>query len=87
MGATDMGRRTFTVKAEWDDEAAVWYVADSDVPGLSGEGATLDALLEKLRDRIPELVALNRHLIGADIDPCLPIHLMAERMERMVGRC
>ena len=43
----------------WDDEAGVWYVADSDVPGLAAEAPTLDELHAVLRDRIPELIEAN----------------------------
>ena len=82
-----MQTRTFNVKAGWDEKAGVWCVSESDVPGLVAEAVSVEALWEKLRDLIPDLVRLNRHLIDADIDPCLPVHLMAERSERMVGRC
>ena len=82
-----MTAHTFTVHAEWDHEAEVWFVSDSDVPGLAAEAPTTEALLDKLRVLIPELVEMNRHLIDFDLDPSLPIHLMTERTERMVGRC
>ena len=82
-----MPTHTFTVHAEWDHEAEVWFVADSDVPGLAAEATTTEALLEKLRVLVPELVELNRHLITFDIAPGMPIHLMSERTERMVERC
>ena len=32
--------RTVTVKAEWDDEAQVWYVKKSNLPGLHIEADT-----------------------------------------------
>jgi hypothetical protein len=51
--------KTFTVECEWDDEAKVWFISDSDVPGLSGEATTVEELSELLRSRIPELLALN----------------------------
>ena len=54
----------YTVTCEWDDEARVWYVADSDVPGLATEAATLEQLEAKLATMIPELVELN--VPGAD---------------------
>ena len=54
-----MEQLTFTVTYEWDEEAHVWYVSDSNVPGLSGEAPT-EAAMEKLLDeRIPELLRLN----------------------------
>jgi predicted RNase H-like HicB family nuclease len=53
--------RSFTVTAKWDEEAKVWYVADSDVPGLATEAPSVDALLEKLKVMIPEMLELNEH--------------------------
>jgi hypothetical protein len=79
-----MANYSFTVRAEWDHEAELWYVADSDIPGLAAEAPTTEALLVKLRILIPELVELNRHLISVNIDPYLPIHLMSERIEQMI---
>ena len=46
-----------------DDEAGVWYVSDTNVPGLAAEADTLPQLLAKLRHLIPELLQLNRHLL------------------------
>lgn len=77
----------FMIRAHWDEEAKVWFVAESDIPGLSAEGETVEILYSKLCERIPELVALNRHLIDWEPDGDLPIHLMAERMDKVrVGR-
>lgn len=45
-------RRHVVVRAAWDDEARVWYVQDSDVPGLSTEADTL----EELRCKIPVII-------------------------------
>ena len=72
-----MPRRIFEIHAAWDDEAQVWYVVESDVPGLAAEAPTAEALVEKLRTIVPELVALNRHKIDFDFDPAIPVHLMA----------
>jgi predicted RNase H-like HicB family nuclease len=52
----------FHVWIAWDDEASVWYVRDSDLPGLVAEGETVDALREKLLPRVKEIAALNQHL-------------------------
>src|SRR5687768_348290 len=51
--------RIFNISCEWDEEAHVWSIVDSDVPGLVGEAATVEALGELLRCRIPELLELN----------------------------
>ena len=36
---------SFFIKAEWDDEAKVWYIADADVPGLAAESSDIPSLL------------------------------------------
>jgi hypothetical protein len=37
---------TITVKAARDAEAGVWFIADSDLPGLNLEGENLDELYD-----------------------------------------
>lgn len=54
-----MRTRTFTIHCEWDEEAGVWYVADSNVPGLAAEGRTLEAIQAVLIERVPELLRVN----------------------------
>lgn len=65
----------FIIKAEWDDEAQVWYVAESDVPGLATEAPSVDALIRKLRVMVPEMLELNGVIPGAI--PDVPFDLMA----------
>lgn len=58
-------KRTFAVKAVWDEEAQVFY-AQSDIEGLHIEAASLDEFEEIMLDAVPELIMAN-HRIGADI--------------------
>jgi len=44
------------VRAEWDSEAKVWYVEDSNVPGLHIEAETREKLYEKLPGAIEDLL-------------------------------
>jgi hypothetical protein len=44
------------VRAAWDDEAGVWYTAESSVPGLAIEAETLERLRERLLVIIPDLL-------------------------------
>jgi hypothetical protein len=44
-----------TVKVGYDQEAKVWYVADSDLSGLHLEGESLDELYKKLPGGIEDL--------------------------------
>jgi predicted RNase H-like HicB family nuclease len=46
---------TITIKAARDAEGGVWYIADSDLPGLNLEGESLDELYDKLFHGIEEL--------------------------------
>ena len=50
---------TYRIKLIWDDEAAVWVAASQDVPGLVLESGSFDALLERVRYAVPELIELN----------------------------
>jgi predicted RNase H-like HicB family nuclease len=54
-----MSTKSYTVACLWDDEAQVWYVAETDVPGLATEAATLEEMERKLIQMIPELLELN----------------------------
>ncbi len=49
----------FIVKAALDSEAGVWYVADSDIPGLVTEAPTFDELCKKIPVMAAELLPLN----------------------------
>ena len=59
---------TCFAEISWDDEVGVWYVSDTDFPGLVAEAASESVLLEKIRDLAPELYELNRHLFDQDQD-------------------
>ena len=52
----------YTVQAAWDDEAKVWVAESEDVPGLATEAASPEALLNKLRVLVPELLEVNGRL-------------------------
>ncbi len=48
-----------TIRAEWDEDAKVWYVAESSYPGLVLESPSLDLLVKNVRDALTELRELN----------------------------
>jgi len=54
----------YHVRADWDPEAEVWVATSEDVPGLVTESTTIEALAEKLRTLIPELLEANQLLTG-----------------------
>ena len=46
---------TFT----FDTEASVWIAESDDVPGLVLESGSLDALIERVKIAMPELLEIN----------------------------
>lgn len=67
----------YIINLTWDDEARVWIATSADIPGLVLESGSFDALLERTRIAIPELLALN-----TSSEP-LSISFVSERHERM----
>ena len=50
----------YKIQLLWDNEASVWVATSTDVPGLVLESGSFDALSERVRYAIPELLELNR---------------------------
>lgn len=50
----------YKIQLLWDNEASVWVATSTDVPGLVLESGSFDALIERVRYAIPELLELNR---------------------------
>ena len=65
------------VRAEWDEEARVWVATSDDVPGLATEEGTIEALIEKLKVIIPELLEANGQSMEAEV----PFEVMTRRFE------
>ena len=53
----------YSAAIRWDEEARVWYVSETNFPGLAAEAETQQGLMEKIRLLIPELHDANRHLM------------------------
>lgn len=49
----------YVITFTWDNEADVWIATSDDIPGLVLESGSFDALLERTRFAVPELLALN----------------------------
>lgn len=47
------------INAMWDDEASVWVATSQELDGLAIEATTIDALIQRLKIVIPELIELN----------------------------
>lgn len=74
--------KTYTVECRWDPEVKVWYVHESDVPGLSCEAPTAEAMNKLLCELVPDLLRLNSPEIAE-----VPIELLVHREEKLVVRC
>ena len=71
-------KKIYFIKAIWDEEASVWSVSESDVPGLATSAPTIEALQAKLKVMIPELLELNTPAISCKTR--IPYRLQAERL-------
>jgi len=69
--------KSLFVRAEWDEEARVWVATSDDVPGLATEAETMEALVEKLRGLIPELLEANGETDLTEV----PFELLTRRFE------
>lgn len=50
----------YTITFTWDSESSVWIATSDDIPGLVLESGSFDALLERTRFAVPELLELNK---------------------------
>ena len=51
----------------WDNEAAVYVATSDNIPGLVLESGSFDALIEKVRVAVPELLKLNNRAEVVDL--------------------
>lgn len=72
------------ILAEWDADACVWVATSDDVPGLATESDTLEALADKLKRLVPELMQANGESVDVEIRLSMIRKLHAEgcRIER-----
>lgn len=75
----------YLVNFEYDNEAQVWIATSNDIKGLILEGGSLDALQERVRYAIGELVTLNKKVPSLDKqkDAYLDIHFASFRREKV----
>ena len=68
----------YVIHFKWDEESSVWIALSDDVPGLVLEHGSLDALIERVKVTVPELLLLNsKELTNAEL------YYLAERHERV----
>jgi hypothetical protein len=60
----------YSIILTWDDEAAVWLATSENIRGLALESGSIDALIERVRFAVPELLALNENLDAKSVSLC-----------------
>lgn len=68
----------YTINFVWDDEANVWIATSEDIPGLVLESGSFDALVERVRFAVPELIELNGQQAAR-----ATLTIMSKRQERL----
>lgn len=50
----------WTIRAQYDDEAHVWYSLEGDIPGLAVDAKSIEGLVEKAGAMLPDLLDIHR---------------------------
>ena len=66
------------IKLFWDSEAAVWMATSDDLPGLALEAGSVDALIERVKYIVPELLEIE----DVKVDYC-DLDFVTERRDRV----
>ncbi len=66
---------TYVVNLLYDEIAGVWVATSDDIQGLVLESGSIDALIEKIKFAVPELLELNNDNLHPDIN----LHILSER--------
>lgn len=69
----------YTINLIWDKEAGVWVATSEDVAGLVLESGSLDALIERVKVAVSELLELNQKNIHK-----ANIYFKSERYEEVL---
>ena len=66
----------YKVTLTWDNEAFMWIATSDDVPGLVLESNSYDALIERVKIAIPDLLEINNNSL-------IKIKFVSERLEEV----
>jgi len=72
-------KSNYTITLTWDDEACVWIATSDDIAGLVLEHGSFDALVERVRFAVPDLLAVYG-IIQNDIS----LDFIASRQEKLM---
>jgi predicted RNase H-like HicB family nuclease len=70
--------KTFEIKAHWDDDSRVWRAECAEMPKLTADASTVELLLEKLRDCVPDVLVEDGEPVA--IGALVPFRLVADRV-------
>ena len=51
---------SYNIDLFWDNQACVWIATSENVPGLVLESGSVEALIERVKIAIPELLEINK---------------------------
>ena len=64
-----MDKIVLDIQVTYDEEASVWVASSDDVPGLATEAPSFKALMDRVEDTVPELMALNNMHMDQSVIP------------------
>jgi len=80
--------KVFIIQVSLDSESGVYFVADSNVPGLHAEADSLDEMRDAIFELAPELLVANGVIKPRDHDYDVPLELvMRESLKAHRARC
>ena len=68
----------FIIKVKLDIESGVYYVAESNVPGLHAEANSLDEMRDTIFELAPDLLVANGVIEQRDHDCDVPLELVMQ---------
>lgn len=71
------------VVCQWDEKSQLWFVVESNVPGLSAEAPSKDEMVRVLDVIIPELMQLNSDDSSEDV----PLELLFRKDQASLAHC
>ena len=67
------------IKLFWDNDAAVWIATSNELPSLTLEAGSCDALIERVKYALPELLEID----NIKTDYC-DLNFVSERHDRVL---
>ena len=68
----------YNVNVVWDAESRVWFTKSDDIQGLNLESGSFDALIERVKIAVPELMEINH-----ETAPAYNLNFISTRAEKV----